>query len=100
MEEYKVIIFPAAQNDVKIIAEHLNGMLPEEAETYFEMLVKKAEILKLTPSSCPLAKDSQLRLRTYRILAAEDYLLFFVLNARTVEIRRILYAKRQYERLA
>jgi len=100
MEEYNVIIYPTAQNDIATIIEHLNVLPPEEAESYFDMLVKTAEILKRTPSNCPMAKDSQLRLRAYRTLTAEDYMFFFVVTARTVEIRRILYAKRQYERLA
>jgi len=100
MEEYRVIIFPTAQRDVDTIIEHLNALPPEEAESYFEILIKKSEILKKTPSECPLTKDSQLRLRAYRTLAVEDYLFFIVISARTVEIRRILYAKRQYERLA
>ena len=100
MDEYNVIIYPTAQNDVSTIVEHLNVLPPEEAESYFEMLIKKAEILKSTPTNCPMAKDSQLRLRAYRTLATEDYLFLFVVSGRTVEIRRILYAKRQYERLA
>jgi len=100
MEEYKVMLFPAAQSDVSKIVEHLNALPPEEAESYFELLVKKAEALKNAPSTCPLTKDSQLRLRAYRTYAVEDYLFFFVLSAKTVEIRRILYAKRQYDRLA
>jgi len=100
MEEYNVVIYPAAQNDALTIVEHLNALPPEEAESYFDMLIKKAEILKSTPTNCPMAKDSQLRLRAYRTLLADDYLFFFVVTGRRVEIRRILYAKRQYERLA
>jgi len=100
MEEFNVIIYPTAQNDVATIVEHLNVLPPEEAESYFDMLVKSAEILKSTPSNCPMAKDSQLRLRAYRTLTTEDYMFFFVVTARTVEIRRVLYAKCQYERLA
>jgi len=100
MEEYRVVLFPAAQSDVIAIALHLNDLPPEEAVSYFDKLIKKAEILKSTPSSCPLTKDSQLRLRAYRTLAIDEYLIFFVLNVKTVEIRRVLYAKRQYDRLA
>jgi len=100
MEEYNVVLFPAAQSDILSIVEHLNALPPEEAELYFEKFIKKTEILKNTPSACSLTKDSQLRLRAYRTLAVEDYLLFFVLTARTVEIRRVLYSKRQYDRLA
>ncbi|MCL2628102.1 MAG: type II toxin-antitoxin system RelE/ParE family toxin [Oscillospiraceae bacterium] len=100
MDEYNVVIYPTAQNDASTIVEHLNALPPEEAESYFDMLIKKAEVLKNAPSGCPMTKDSQLRLRAYRTLTTDEYVFFFVVTARTVEVRRILYAKRQYERLA
>jgi hypothetical protein len=49
------------------------------------------------PERCPLAKDIQLRLRGYRTLLINNYIVFFVISGKTVEIRRILYARLQYE---
>jgi len=99
MDDYKVKISPAAQNDFLDIVEHLNTLSPEAAEQYFELFMEKMEMLAKTPESCPLARDTQLRLRGYRMLAIENYIIFYVVNARTVEMRRILYARKQYERL-
>ena len=99
MEEYKVKISPAAQNDFLDIIEHLESLSPEAAIQYFDLFMEKAGMLAKTPESCPLARDTQLRLRGYRMLSIENYILFYVVNAKSVEIRRILYARRQYERL-
>ena len=99
MEEFSVKISPTAQNDFLDIAEHLSTLSDEEAEKYFELFMGKMALLKKTPESCPLARDTQLRLRGYRMMPIENYIVFYVINGRTVELRRILYARRQYERL-
>jgi len=99
MEEYSVIISPAAQNDFLDIIEHLDTLSPEAAHQYFELFMEKAGTLATSPESSPLARDTQLRLRGYRMLTIENYIVFYVVSGKTVELRRILYARRQYERL-
>ena len=99
MDDYNVKISSTAQNDFMEIAERLESMTPEEAEQQYDNILKKTEILAKAPDSCPSARDSQLRLRGYKMLTVDDYIYFFVINGKTVEIRRILYARRQYERL-
>jgi len=99
MNDYNVRISSAAQNDFLEIAERFNMMAPEEAALHFDSLIKKMQVLVKAPESCPSARDSQLRLRGYRMLTIDDYIYFFVIAEKTVYIRRILYAKRQYDRL-
>jgi len=99
MEEYNVRISPAAQNDFLGIADHLNTLAPEEAASYYESYTEKIGMLAKAPDSCPLARDAQLRLRGYRMLPVENHIVFYVINGKTVELRRMLYARRQYERL-
>jgi len=99
MEEFNVKVFPAAQNDFLDIVEHLETLSPEAAAQYFELFMEKTGTLAKTPERCPLARDTQLRLRGYRMLPIENYIIFYVINGKTVELRRILYARRQYERL-
>ena len=99
MDDYYVKISSTAQNDFMEIAEYLETLPPEEAELCYDNILKKTEILCKAPESCPSARDSQLRLRGYKMLTVDDYIYFFIINARTVEIRRILYARRQYDRL-
>ena len=99
MEQYRIKIFPAAQSDLKSIVDYLNTLSCEAALRYYDLLIEKIGTLQTLPERCALAKDLQLRLRGYRLLQVENYLVFFVINGNTVEIRRILYAKRQYEEL-
>ena len=99
MDKYEVRISSAAQRDFLGLAEQLDALPPEEAAQQFEQLLDDTKVLQSAPASCPYARDLQLRLRGYRILAIDDYLFFFVLHNKTVDIRRILYAKRQYDRL-
>jgi len=99
MEEYSVRISPAAQNDFLDLVEHLESLSPAAALQNYELFMEKLEALAQAPESCPLARDTQLRLRGYRMLPIENYIVFYVINGKIVELRRILYARRQYERL-
>jgi len=99
MEEYNVKISPAAQSDFREITNHMSTFAPEEAAYYHKSFLEKIEELAKAPDSCPFAKDAQLRLRGYRILPVGKYLVFYAIKDKVVDIRRILYSRRQYERL-
>jgi len=99
MEKYKVTVSAAAQRDFLGIIEYIDTLPPEEALQHYEQILEDTEVLRDSPLSCPFTRDLQLRLRGYRILTVEDYLFFFVVSSKVVEVRRILYAKRQYDRL-
>jgi len=97
MEQYSVKIFPTAQSDLKNIIDYLNTLSPVAALRHYDLIVEKIGSLQTMPECCVLARDRQLRLRGYRLLHIENYIVFYIVNGNTVEIRRILYAKRQYE---
>lgn len=99
MGEYKVKILPAAQEDMAEIVEYLNTLSPQAALRYYNLLVEKIKSLSDMPERCLKPRDAQLRLRDYRFLTIENYLVFFVIIGDTVQIRRILYGRRQYESL-
>jgi plasmid stabilization system protein ParE len=99
MEQYNVKIFPTAQNDLLDIVDNLNTLSPETAQRYYDLIIEKVGTLTTMPQCCPMAKDTQLRLRGYRTLFVSNYIVFYIINGSIVEIRRILFAKRQYESL-
>ena len=99
MEKYKVKIFPVAQNDLKDMVEYINTLSPQAALEHYDLVVDGIGSLAEMPERCPLCRDAQLRLRGYRTLLVKNYLVFYVVNKDTVEIRRIIYARRQYENL-
>ena len=80
MEKYDLILSPTAQRDFMGIVEQINTLPPEEANLYIEQILTKAEVLLTEPESCHYAKDSQLKLRGYRVLTVEDRLFFFIIN--------------------
>ncbi|HHX62272.1 MAG TPA: type II toxin-antitoxin system RelE/ParE family toxin [Epulopiscium sp.] len=96
MAIYKVRIYPTAQNDFKEIIEYLNTLSPQAAIKYYDLMVEKINSLSEMPERCPRAKDSQLRIRGYRTLIIENYIVFYVIKDDTVKIHRILYGRRQY----
>ena len=99
MEKYEIKLFPTAQNDLGDVVDYLNTLSPETAMVYYDLLIEKVGTLTTMPERCRLVKDKELRLRGYRALLVNNYIIFYIINGKTVEIRRILYAKRQYEGL-
>ena len=99
MEDYSVKIFSAAQDDLRSIVEYLNTLSYDTAMQYYTQLLEIPEILTTAPEIRPLAKDMQLRLRGYRTLPVKEFIIFYVIKEKTVELRRILFAKKQYDTL-
>lgn len=99
MKEYNILIFPEAQNDLEEIVDYLATLSEQAALKYYDLIIEQIGTLKTMPERNPLLKDAQLRLRGYRKLLIKNYIVLYVINEATVEIRRILYARRQYEGL-
>jgi plasmid stabilization system protein ParE len=99
MERYDVKILRAAQDDLSEIVDYLNTLSPQAAFRYYDMIVDGIMSLSEMPERCPLVRDARLRMRGYRFLVVESYMVFFVILDNIVQIRRILYGKRQYEDL-
>ena len=99
MGQYEVKILSTAQEDMADIVDYLNTLSPEAAFRYYDLLTEKIKSLSNMPERCALARDTQLRLRGYRVLIVKQYLAFFVIISDTVQVRRILYGRRQYDTL-
>jgi len=99
MDEYNVILSSCARSDFHDVIDHMNILPPEAATRSFDFFMEKMAFLEASPNSSPLARDAQLRLRGYRLFPVDNYIVFYVIRGNVVEIRRILYARRQYERL-
>ncbi|MCL2427005.1 MAG: hypothetical protein FWD05_11795 [Oscillospiraceae bacterium] len=92
MGEYNVRIYPAGQNDLLEAIERIKLLPADEAARQLNNIEEKLAILKTAPETCLSARDSQLRVRGYKMLAIDDYIYFFMIKGRTVEVRRIIYA--------
>ena len=66
---------------------------------YYDLLVEEIASLSKMPERCPRPKDLALAAKGYRYLIVKNYLVFYVVVGDTVQIRRILYARRDYSAL-
>ncbi|MFZ5754533.1 MAG: type II toxin-antitoxin system RelE/ParE family toxin [Bacillota bacterium] len=97
MGKYKIKIFSNAKTDLKDIVSYLNTLSPQAAINYYDLIIEKIGSLAEMPERFPFVRDAALKAKGYRCLIVENYLVFFVVKADTVQIRRILYGKRHYE---
>ena len=99
METYKIKIFPTAKQDLEEVIGYLNTLSPDAASKYYDLLVEEIVSLSKMPERCPKPKDLALAVKGYRYLIVKNYLVFYVVIGDTVQIRRILYARRDYRAL-
>jgi plasmid stabilization system protein ParE len=97
MEKYKLLIFPSAKQDLQDIVDHINKLSPDAAIKLYDQIVEKIGSLSQMPLRCPLIKNLALKAKGYRVLVVDNYLVFFVVKGKTIEIRRILFGRRHYE---
>ena len=96
MESYKVKIYPTAKHDLLDIVNYLNTLSHDAALRYYDLLTKEIATLSHMPERCPRLKDLALAAKGYRYLIVEKYLVFYVIVGDTVQIRRIIYGRRNY----
>ena len=99
METYKIKIFPTAKQDLEEVIGYLNTLSPDAASKYYDLLVEEISSLSKMPERCPKPKDLALAVKGYRYLIVKNYLVFYAIIGDTVQIRRILYARRDYSAL-
>ena len=97
MESYNVVIYPAAKQDLTEIVEYLNTLSAATATRIYDEIVDGIESLSRFPGRCPRPRDLALAAKGYRYLIADSYLVFYVVAGNEVQIRRILYARRDYK---
>jgi toxin ParE1/3/4 len=97
MEKYKLLIFPSAKRELLDIVDYINELSPAAALKVYDEIVEKIGSLSQMHMRCPQVKTPLLKAKGYRVLAVRSYLVFFIVSGKSVEIRRILYGRRQYE---
>lgn len=97
MEEYKLLIFPSAKQDLQNVVDYVNELSLQAALKLYDEIIESIGSLAQMPMRCPLLKSSVLRAKGYRVMVVHNYLVFYVVSGDRVEIRRILYSRRQYE---
>jgi plasmid stabilization system protein ParE len=88
-----------AEDDLAEIVNYPSGFSRDIAVRYYEEIRGKVLSLQHMPERCPFVCDEELRRKGYRWLQIRNYIVFFVIEydiSSIVDIRRILYSKRDY----
>ena len=99
MEAYKVRIFPEAKQDLLELIDYLNTLSPDAAVRMYDKITEEIAGLSRMPERCPRPRDLALAAKGYRYLIVEKYLVFYVVEGDVVQIRRILYGRRNYQQI-
>ena len=81
------------------VIDYLNTLSQDAALKYYDRLTSEIASLSTMPERCPRPRDLALAAKGYRYLVAGNYLVFYVVAGNVVQIRRILYARRDYRQL-
>jgi len=92
---HKLKYLPLAQKDLRDITSYIADILkaPKAAIDLLDALDASISRLTQFPYSCKVYQPIQVLEDEYRILPIKNYLVFYVVTEREVEIRRIIYAK-------
>lgn len=99
MEKYKLLIFPAAKRDLQEVIDYINEQSLSDAYDLNDDITARVAATAELPLRYPLMKNPILRLKGYRVLPVQSYLIFYVVINDQVQIRRILHGKRHYDSL-
>ena len=89
MENYKVKIFTKAKEDLREIIDHINTLSPDAALRRYDEVTEKIASLSQFPERCPRPRNLMLAAKGYRYLMVSQYLVFFVIQHKEVQVRRI-----------
>ena len=98
-KKYKVLVYPSAQKDLNEIKNYFSNILKTSSNSVFKKFLEQVQILKEHPLVYPVHQDSLLKLIGYRVVPIDKYLMFYVVKGDSVQIHRVLYAKRNYVQL-
>ena len=103
MVKYRVDVSDPAEEDLRDIVRYISSQLsaPITAAKMMDTIEEALTKLSDMPESYPLVRDERLATMGYRRLEVKNYTAFFTINEKekTVDIERILYARRDWANL-
>jgi toxin ParE1/3/4 len=94
--KYNVLIYPTAESDLLDIKEYFVHVLKTSPNTLFQKFYDKVDLLEANPYTFSLVKDSYLNQIGYRMIPIDNFLLFYLIVEKEVQIHRFIYGKRNY----
>jgi toxin ParE1/3/4 len=99
MGKHRIEYLPLAWDDIEEIFEYLCTDAPDAAKGLLNRFDETISHLEEFPEIGAIVKNRRLAKQGYRILVIDDYGVFYVVLDELVEIRRMIYGKRNYAKL-
>lgn len=99
--DYTLKIFPLAQADMEGIFGYISETLhnPTAAIKQIDDFEKAFDNVCTFPESCPFISNEYVSDKTLRKLIVNNYIAFFRIKEKEIQIVRVLYAMRNYQDL-
>ncbi len=97
--EYSVLIYPKAENDIQETKTYFEEILKTSPKPLFEKFLTQIELLEENPFIFPVLKDTYLSQLGYRMIPIDNFLLFYLIVGKEVQIHRFIYGRRNYHLL-
>ena len=94
--KFRVRYLSTAQKDLDEIFDYILRDNPSAALSLLEKFDHSISQLTLNPELGVIPKDDRLKNLGYRMLIVEKYLVFYVVKAKSIQIRRIIHGARKY----
>ena len=95
--KYSVLIFPNAENDIQEMKTYFQEVLKTSARPLLEKFLVQLDLLEQNPFIFPVSKDPYLQQLGYRVIPMDNYLIFYIIKEKEVQIHRFLYGRRNYQ---
>jgi len=96
---YTIRYLPDAQADLLSIYDWIAHDNPRRACAFVGNLDKRVGALETMPHLGRIPRYPKLKELGYRVLILDSYLIFYIVGARTIEVRRVIHASRHLDDL-
>lgn len=97
VKPWRIEYLTVAQQDLIEIFEYIRTDNPAAAREFVDLIDARIGQLALFPRLGTVPKDGRLRALGYRVLVIGQFLVFYVINGTSIEIRRVLHGHRKYD---
>ena len=98
MEQYRVIIAPGAENDIRGIAENIRRNLhqPDTAAKLMARIYREIFSLETMPERYAVSRNPDYARRGYRVTSVGNYLIFYAVDKarKTVTVLAVQHGSR------
>ena len=94
--KYRVRLLRAAEDDFTEIVTYIAAERPEAAEALAQRIESNLRLLATNPHLGRIPKDAALLDLGYRYLVVQNYLIFYVVEDRTIFVHRIVHGARDF----